>query len=492
MPIGALPQEILSDILTRAALANEAEGPHYSFGLSQAPVPLEEPPKLTKYVRGPLSTESLRWDATESIRQVCARWREWALGYNLEAVFERRWRGAERWANLPHQRHQYGLYELIDRPSGLYVYRDPFGSLKHTDRVFGGAPDMARHVRRLWFNGFYTAETDRLILSIVSHCRHLEYLSAPWTILRRASGADWVDLLNRGTGQGTPLHSLELQAVCLPRDQADALEQDRTPNPLEDARVSFGSLRRLKIFGNTLHKPISDADLSLIARTATGLECLDITNLSTISVAGMLALVKASRHTLQVLEHSPRSDDGFYHPYPGHLPTDEHICNFLRHLPQMRDLSLSIPYVCADIFADPAVKWAGELQIRTTDLCCTRNGPINNKTGGKDVSSRVPHLRALLSAARDLIATRRRVRAVGGLNVEIFFAGCIFLPDKRLVHGDFTLAEIASQGDWPTFKQASTLGPYGQTGTYGKEEGFWAAVEEEEYFRAVEMGWLQL
>lgn len=491
MHISAFPQEILSDILTRAALANEAEGPHYSFGLSQAPLPLEESPKLTKYVRGPLSTESLRWDATESIRQVCARWHEWALSYNLEAVSERRWRGAERWANLPHQRHKYGLYELIDRPSGLYVYRDPYGSLKQTDRLFGAVPGVARHVRRLWFNGFHTAETDRLILSIVSHCRHLEYLSAPWTILRRASGADWVDLLNRGTGLGTPLHSLELQAVCLPRDQADALQRDRTPNPLEDPRVSFRSLRRLKIFGNTLHKPISDADLSLIARTATGLECLDITNLSTISVAGMLALVTASRHTLQVLEHSPRSDDGFYHPYPGHLPTDEHICHLLRHLPQMRDLSLSIPYVCADIFADPSVKWAGELQIRTTDLCCVRNNE-NNSNHNNHNDSRVPHLRALLTAARDLIATRRRVRAAGGLNVEIFFAGCIFLPDTRLVHGDFTLAEIASHGEWPAHKRASTLGPYGQTGTYGKEEGFWAAVEEEEYFRAVERGWVQL
>jgi len=483
MHINDLPQEILSDILLEATKTNEAEGVGYTYGLSQAPLPLEKA-KLTKYVRGPLSAECLRWDSTSSIRQVCGRWHEWALGYNLEHVYERRWRGSERWANMPMRRLSYSIYELIDKPSGYAVYRDPFGSLKHTDLLFTNVPSAATHVRRLWFNGFHTAETDKLILSVVSNCPQLEYLSVPWTILRRASADDWVDLLNVNTGVGKPLHSLELQAVCLPPDQAEALEVDDTPSPLGDARVDFSALKRLKIFGNTLHKPVCDEDLEVIARTATNLECLDITNLSTISVAGMLALVKASYNTLQVLEHSPRSDDGFYHPFPGQLQTGEHICELLASLPRMRDLSISVPYVCSALFANPEITWSGELQVRATDICdcSTHTGPF----------TRAEKLGAVLEAARGLISARRRTH--NELAAELFFAGCIFQPEKgkKLVHGDFALAEISSSGQWPVQKQPSTLGPYGQTGTYGKEEGYWDAVSEEEYLHAVSRGWIAL
>jgi len=479
MHINDLPSEILSDILLRAARANEAEGESFTYGLSQAPLPGQEA-KLTKYVRGPVATDSLRWDATRSLRQVCHAWHEWALDYNFEHVFEQRWRGAERWAELTMQRRNYALYELNKPRVGYPLYRDPFGSLKHTDRMFTAVPSAANHVRRLWFNGFYTAETDRLILSVVSSCPQLTFLSVPWTVLRRASVDDWVDLLNVGTGHGKPLHSLELTAVCLPQDQAKALEGDQTPNPLEHPAVDFSALKRLKIFGNTLHKPVCDNDLELIARTATNLECLDLTNLSTISVAGMLALVKASAKTLQVLEHSPRSDDGFYHPFPGHI--DLHVCELISRLPKMRDLSMSVPYMCARLFANTEVKWSGECQVRTTDIC-----QCSAATG---VHKRVDKLRETFNAARELIASRRRMGHK--LSIEIFFAGCIFEPEKKLVHGDFALAEISSSGQWPLDRQSSTKGPYGTSGVYEKEEGSWDAVSEEEYLNAVSRHWVSL
>ncbi|KAK3659452.1 hypothetical protein LTR56_001342 [Elasticomyces elasticus] len=477
MHISDLPHEILSDILLRATKANEAEGESYTYGLTQAPLPLQTS-KLSKYVRGPLTGESLRWDATNAIRQVCNRWHDWALGYNLEHVLERTWRGSERWAELTVRRRKYSIYELIDKPSGYAVYRDPYGSLKSTDRLFASLPSAASHVRRLWFNGLYAAETDKLILSIIANCTQLQYLSVPWTILRRATAQEWVDLLNVGTAGRTPLHSLELNAVCLSKDQATALEVDTTSNPLKDPRVDFSSLKRLKIFGNTLHKPVCDTDLKLIARTATKLECLDITNLSTITVAGMLALVKASSETLQVLEHSPRSDDGFYHPHPGRLETGEHICELLANLPQMRDLSISVPNMCADLFSNHEVKWAGELQVRATDLCNCKKGTEGEK------------LQAALSAARTLMAAKRRMHHE--LSTEVFFAGCIFEPEKRLVHGDFAIAELRSGGRWPLDAQSSTLGPYGQSGTYGKDEGLWDAISEEEYLHAVGKGWVAL
>ncbi|KAK4499527.1 hypothetical protein PRZ48_010043 [Zasmidium cellare] len=483
MHINDLPHEILSDILLLATKANEQDGETYTYGLSQAPLPLERA-KLQKYVRGPVTAESLRWDATSSIRQACSRWHEWALSYNLEHVFERKWRGGERWANLPPTRRKMSLYELIDYPSGQAVYRDPFGTLKETVRVFASNPHLTKHVRRLWFNGYYTAETDKMILSIVSECSELQFLSVPWTVLRRSTAEDWIDLLNVNTGHGNALHSLELQAVCLPKDQADALESDNSPNALADSRVNFSALKRLKVFGNTLHKPVCDEDLQLVARTATNLEAIDFTNLSTISVAGMLALVKASHATLQVLEHSPRSDDGFYHPYPGHLQTNEHICELLTSLPKMRDLSISVPYMCADLFSNPEVQWNGECQVRATDLCgCDSNTPAG---------IRATKLRKVFAAARDLISARQRVHHK--LSVELFFAGCIFEPEKNLVHGDFVLAEIRSNGQWPQGRQTSTKGPYGTTGVYGKEDDHnnWDAVWEDEYLRAVEAGWIQL
>jgi hypothetical protein len=224
MPINDLPHELLSEILLLAARANEAEGESFTYGLSQAPLPGEKA-KLTKYIRGPVATDSLRWDATRAIRAVCHGWHEWALRYNFEQLFERRWRGSERWADLTMERRKYSFYELNSTRTGHAVYRDPFGSLKHTDRLLAGAPSAANHVRRLWFNGFHAAETDRLILSVVASCQELEFLSVPWTVLRRGSVHDWVDLLNVNTGHGKPLHSLELTAQCLPKDQAEDLRK---------------------------------------------------------------------------------------------------------------------------------------------------------------------------------------------------------------------------------------------------------------------------
>lgn len=480
--INDLPQEILSDILLLATKANEEENERFTYGLTETLLPLQRA-KLARYVRGPVTAEHLRWDATESIRQVCSRWHDWALSYNLEHVFERKGRGSERWAELSRNRRKYSLYELIDRPSGQSVFQDPVGSLRKTDNTFHNLPHLTKHVRRLWFNGFYTAETDKHILSIVSECDHLQFLSVPWTVLRRSTAEDWIDLLNVNTGHGCALQSLELQAVCLPKDQAQALEDDTSPNPLLDPRVDFSSLKRLKIFGNTLHKPITDTDLALIARTAKNLTALDITNISTISVAGVLALVKASSRTLQVLEHSPRSDDGFYHPYPGHISNNAHVCNLLTSLPKMRDLSVSIPTMCASLFREENVQWEGEFQVRAIDIC-----GCNTSTSGPD---RASELKKVLTAAKGLMASRGRMRK--NLSIELFFAGCIFDVGKGLVHGDFVLAEVRSHGSWPRDRRISMKGPYGTTGVYGKEEGaVWDAVPEEEFLEGVEKGWIQL
>lgn len=477
--INELPSEILSEILLLATQANEASGERFTYGQTRVPIPGQKP-QLLKYVRGPVSADSIRWDTTHSIRQVCSQWHDWAMPYVFERLFEQRWRGAERWTDLTLQRRKYAFYELNDSKQGHAVYRDPYGSLRHTDRLFTAIPSNANHVKRLWFNGFHTPEAEALVLSVVASCHNLEFLSVPWTVLRRGNVDDWVDLLNVSTGEGKPLHSLEITAVSLPKDQAERLENDNTPCALSDPRVDFSTLKRLKFFGNTMHKPICDQDLQRIARTATNLECLDFTNLSTISVAGMLTLVKASRETLEVLEHSPRSDDGFYHPFPGYI--DEHVCELIASLPKMRDLSMSVPYMCADLFANHEVKWKGECQVRTTDIC-----GCSQKSGAH---SRVAELRKTFDVARNLIKARARMGH--RLSIEIFFADCIFDVEKKLVHGDFAMAEISSNGTWPMNRQSSTKGPYGSSGTYEKQEGLWDAVSEEEYLHAVSRKWIAL
>jgi hypothetical protein len=96
-----------------------------------------------------------------------------------------------------------------------------------------------------------------------------------------------------------------------------------------------------------------------------------------------------------------------------------------------------------------------------------------------------------LQAARSLIAARSRVRH--SLRMELFFAGCIFEPEKRLVHGDFSLAELSSGGQWPgDVREASSKGPYGSSGYYGKEEEGWVAVWEHEFLAAAERGWVAM
>ena len=484
MHINELPGEILNHILLLATRANEVDSPTFTYGLSKLPGPFphdeEIDTKAERYVRGPLTAEGLRWDATKAIRQVCSGWHEWANSYNFEQVFERSRQGRDRWLDLTFQREQYPLYELIVHPKGVTGFRPASRSLENTAKLFASAPSAAKYVRRLWFNGYLHAETDKLILSIISNCPELTTLSVPYTVLRRGTAADWKALLNKNTGRGSPLQSLEIKAVSLREMREEKIDDKELTDPLEYRSVDFSALRRLKIFGNTAQKPITDHDLELIARTATGLKCLDFTNISTISVAGMLALVKASRETLEVLEHSPRSNNGFYHPLPGHI--DEHICDLIAGLPKMRDLSMSVPSMCADLFANHEVKWKGECQVRTLDICdCDARSGIHNQ---------VKKLRETLDAARALMVARRRLGHQ--LNIEIFFAGCIFYPEERLVHGDFTLAEICADHSWPQFKQSSTKGPYGSSGVYDKKEGAWDAITEEDFLHAVSRHWISL
>lgn len=386
----------------------------------------------------------------------------------------------QRWAELSNRRESYGLYELIYKPTGTAVYRDPFASLKHTVTTFTKFPSVAAKIRRMWFHGFYTAETDHLIFESLKNCVNLQSVSLPWTTIRHMDAKAWRSLL---VGSGKPLRSLELLAVDPTNQQAEDKNNQMDLEPLQS--VNFGQLRRLKIFGDTTFMPITDKDLYAIARTATQLEEFHLTCISTITIDGVVAVVKASRNTLRVLEHSPRSQDGFWHPHPGSPSDSEHLCELLRSCPKLETLSISLPSVCSDLFSDEDVKFRGDLQVRALHLCGHEHG--------RSTDEATDALQKLLHQARALI--RRRATSVipRELYVELFFSDRIFEPSTRAVHGDFGLAQISHLGAWPETIEPSGKGPYGSTGLYEKEEeGPFQRIDEDEFLAGVRRKWLSI
>ncbi|KAF2844290.1 hypothetical protein T440DRAFT_473520 [Plenodomus tracheiphilus IPT5] len=471
MNIHKVPFEILSKILGDVAAANAEDGPTFTFGLSRSSLPLQRT-ALHRYVRGPLSPDLLKWDATSALRSVCWKWHEWALGYSLKSLYIRRWKGGERWAELSNRREQYLLYELIDRPTGTAVYRDPFASLKRTVNLCNDFPGLASKITHIWVHGYDTAEAIATVFASLKPCANLTALALPWTAIRYTDAESWQQLL---TGRPQVLKSLELQCITPTSQQAAHHAHQIDREPLHS--VHFGQLRRLKIFGDTTFMPLRDGDLRAIARTATQLEEFHLTCNSSITIAGVMMVAEASRETLRVLEHSPRSRSGFRHPHPGQPSGDQHICETLRNCPKLATLSISLPAMCAGLFSDHAARFAGTLQVRAQRLC-----------GEGDCSALefTDALQALLNEARDLIKRRANGTVPYKLHIELFLAACVFEPGLRSVHGDFSLACMASEGRWPQGAVLSGQGPYGQSGWYSHEEGGpFQRIEEAEYLHGV-------
>ncbi|KAI9871987.1 MAG: hypothetical protein M1830_002188, partial [Pleopsidium flavum] len=92
--IDCLPYELLSSILHETSALNAQDAATYTYGLSQAPEPLQNVP-VQKVVRGRVPPDVLLWKATESIRQVSSMWHDWALEHALKELYIRRWRGSE-------------------------------------------------------------------------------------------------------------------------------------------------------------------------------------------------------------------------------------------------------------------------------------------------------------------------------------------------------------------------------------------------------------
>ncbi|KAH0565761.1 hypothetical protein GP486_000831 [Trichoglossum hirsutum] len=273
-----LPFETQSLILEEAAKLNLQESPIFTYGFSDAPEPLRNTnPQI--YVRGMVPPDILRWKTTESIRQVQRTWHYWALHYSLKELYIRRWRGSERWL----ESHEFSNPKR--KIAATAVYRDSFRLLKKTARLLTDFPEIAFHVRRVWFNGFYVAESSQYIFDILRNCRNLRSATLPWTTVRHGQIEDWVRLLDHGVGN-LALSSLELLAVDLKESQKANPANGADYRVTEHQEVNFGQLTRLKVFGDSNLHPICDDDLKRIAKTAHNLREIHITRTSSIGING--------------------------------------------------------------------------------------------------------------------------------------------------------------------------------------------------------------
>lgn len=480
-----LPYELLSAILEVAAETNIHENAQYTYGLSQAPEPLQDV-RVQRVVRGQVPPDTLKWNAVDAIRQVNRQCHQWASEYALANMYVTRWRGSER--SVPFHTNlvvtvadsvplrwmqSRTLHTAQTTPSSIAVYRDPYHSLRKTVQLFEINSALAWCVRRISFVGYYGAETNAMIFRVLRRCTNLELVTLPWTALRYGTTDDWSRLLGRNENRHS-ISSLELLAVDLKQSQMNNATNQVDHKPLSSPRVDLSGLKRLKIFGQSNFMPLTDDDLIAMSHTAVNLRELHITGTATVTIDGIGALANSSDGTLEILEHSPLTADGFEHPDPTSLyGQKQHLCPKILECPRLKNLALSLPSICEDIFADASVNWSGEMQIRASTVCGRH--PISLKTSE---NARTKFWR-ILDQARSLMSLREKEGVE--LDIEIFIDNWIFEPRRYRVHGDLNLAAVVSDGGWPPERVSSSKGPYGQTGLYGKDEGPYGVVSEDNF-----------
>ena len=335
-----------------------------------------------------------------------------------------------------------------------------------------------------------------MIFSILNLCTNIRYVTLPWTALRYGTADDLSQLLG-GSETGNGVESLELLAVDLKQSQIEKKANESKNEPLDSAKVNFGSLCRLKIQGHSNFKPLVDADLVSIARTATNLREIHIIDTTSLSIDGISALAKSSQETLEVLEHSPARANVSSHPQPSPVQAESppqsegHVCQRILACPRLQSLSLTLPSICPALFATPTVKWSGEVQIRAWSICSDapqhtlQPSPVSPPTKAHDA------LWSTLDAARTLIASRLREGA--DLSIEIHIGDWIFEPRSSSVHGNFVLAKVLAEGLWPAVTEGrSGKGPYGQNEAFGKEGGEWTVIGEEVFAQGLRRGYVSL
>ena len=350
-------------------------------------------------------------------------------------------------------------------------------------QLFEANPTLASCVRRIWFDGYYIAETNAMMFRILNRCSNLDYLTLPWTALRYGNEDDWSRLLGRNH-QNRSISSLELLAVDLKHSQISNTSNWVDKKPLNSPHINFSGLKRLKIFGHSNFMPLMDEDLIAISHTACNLREIHITGTASATINGIEALAHSSAGSLEVMEHSPLAADGFAHPdLTSFYKQKDHLCQRIVQCSRLESLSLTVPSLCENLFANTSVNWHGEVQIRTMTICGRRPFFLKHSPHAPTEFWRI------LDSARFLIAMREKEGV--DLNIEIFVGNWIFEPRCFLVHGDFDSRVIASQGLWLPERCHSSKGPYGQTGLYGKDDSPYESISEANFKGGLEKRYVQ-
>jgi hypothetical protein len=412
-----------------AAKANQEEGVRFTYGLSRdLTLGSDTSGSVTKYVRGPISEASARWDASRSIRKVCSSWGAWATRYNFDQLRERCLHDRERWADLPTCRTKYPLYEMIDSPRGICISRDPQRGLINTAGLLRTFPRVAGSVRRLWFDDFDAVETDDLILSIITSCQQLVALTIPHAILQRCTTENWMGLLGLGSDTTKPLRSLEINTVRVPGRSGSL--RDSAARILLGEGVTFEHIAHLKIYdypGHNSQSILEDIDLLKISKTATKLQSLQLTGTRSISTAAVLGLAQASQETIRLLRHRPwsRHTDSIW------SGITDHSCDRVATLSKLRDLDVSLSSICHSLFARSKARWTGMCFIRFEGFCSSQHECAKP---GLAIS-----LMVILAAARCLITERLRCKTE--LSIELSWGVYLFDPWNRIVSREHPLDE---------------------------------------------------
>lgn len=121
-------------------------------------------------------------------------------------------------------------------------------------------------------------------------------------------------------------------------------------------------------------------------------------------------MVAASSQTLKLLEFTPLSDDGFQHPSSDVEP-QVHICSLLASCPRLKDLAITVPTCCQDLFSCIAGNWHETVRIRIAGhgICRTSNLSME-----MDIERFVD----VLDSARNLVDPKAR-RGKDELDIEI-------------------------------------------------------------------------
>lgn len=206
---------------------------------------------------------------------------------------------------------------------------------------------------------------------------------------------------------------------------------------------------------------------------------LILTSIST----GVAALVASSFQTLKLLEFTPLTDEGFSHPSSDAVHPHLHICSLIASCPRLKDLAITVPACCPEMFSRPSVAWQETARIRVA-------GRGNCNPAGLPLDMNIEGFIHTLESARDLVSPAAR-KGRGELDIEIAVGNWLFDVKTGFVHGNFLEAKKASEMLWAPEEFPTTKGPYGHTGLYGDVEdvkGEWSCVPSRDFFEAMRWG----